>query len=283
VVARIRRVLDGAKVGHAGTLDPDATGVLVICVGKATKISAFLMEGVKEYEGTGRLGVTTDTQDATGEVLRERPVDVSPEQLRAAAAAMTGVVEQVPPMFSAVKVGGQRLYRLARKGVEVERAARTVRVDAFEITSADLPTFRFELRCSKGTYVRTLLHDLGERLGCGGHLEMLVRRRQGPFTLERAVPWETLRTPEAAAALRRAAVSPAEALEFLPARAMPPGAVPRKVGDVLPPTTSDQEPGALCRLVVPSGAVRAVGRVTEAGVRILYLVPVGAYGRGRRP
>ncbi|MGH2570502.1 MAG: tRNA pseudouridine(55) synthase TruB, partial [bacterium] len=179
VVARVRRVLPGARVGHAGTLDPAATGVLVICVGGATKISAFLMEGEKEYVGTATLGVTTDTQDADGRVVRERPVAADDAAIRAAATRFVGEIEQVPPMYSAVKVGGEKLYRLARQGLEIERAARRVRVHAFEIVGVALPHVDFVLRCSKGTYVRTILHDLGEALGCGAHLARLVRERQG--------------------------------------------------------------------------------------------------------
>ena len=180
-------------MGHAGTLDPAATGVLVLCVGKATKISAFLMEGEKEYVGTGRLGVTTDTQDGEGQVVQERPVDTDADAVRQAAARFVGEIEQVPPMYSAVKVGGQKLYRLARQGQEVERKPRPVTVHALEIGRVELPEFDFILRCSKGTYVRTIVHDLGEALGCGGHLAGLVRERQGSFGRERAVTWEPTR------------------------------------------------------------------------------------------
>lgn len=279
----MRRVLGGAKVGHAGTLDPDATGVLVLCIGKATKISAFLMEGEKEYAGTGRLGVTTDTQDATGTTLEERPVCVTAEEVRRAAAEMTGEIVQVPPMYSAVKVDGQRLYRLARKGVKVERAGRKVTVHSLEVVRVELPEFDFALRCSKGTYVRTIVHDLGERLGCGGHLRGLVRRRQGTFRLEEALSWEALAAPDAAQAIRSAVVAPEEALGFLPSWTLPPAALPRRVGEVVSGGPEGVASGALVHLAAPSGTGGGVGRVGEAGVRILHLFPSSTrYGRGRR-
>jgi tRNA pseudouridine55 synthase len=282
VVARVRRVLSGARVGHAGTLDPDATGVLVLCVGKATKISSFLMEGAKEYRGTGRLGITTDTQDATGTVVSERPVRVTEEDLRAACAAFAGEVEQLPPMFSAVKVDGQRLYRLARKGVEVERASRRVTVHELSVLDVSLPDFRFLLRCSKGTYVRTIVHDVGERLGCGAHLTGLARTRQGIFELERALPWETLLGADGPEAVLRVAVTPHEALSFLPAVAMPPSVAPRRQGELLP-LPPDAPAGDLVRLLDARGAVQGVGRREERGVRILHLLPAASlFGRGRR-
>jgi tRNA pseudouridine55 synthase len=192
VVARVRRVLSGAKVGHAGTLDPDATGVLVICVGKATKISSFLMESAKEYRGRGRLGASTDTQDATGTVVEAKPVTVTGDELRAACTAFVGELEQVPPMYSAVKVDGQRLYRLARKGVEVERKARLVHIYDFRFLSYTEPFGRFEVSCTKGTYVRSLAHDMGEKVGCGAHLSGLRRSVSGSFDVANAVQFEDL-------------------------------------------------------------------------------------------
>jgi tRNA pseudouridine55 synthase len=282
VVARVRRVLSGAKVGHAGTLDPDATGVLVICVGKATKISSFLMESSKEYRGLGRLGVSTDTQDATGTVLEERPVSVAEDELRAACAAFVGEVEQVPPMYSAVKVDGQRLYRLARKGVEVERASRRVTVHELTVLDVAPPDFRFLLRCSKGTYVRTVVHDVGERLGCGAHLAELARTRQGIFGLEDALPWDALQAEDGPDRIVRAAVTPHEALGFLPALALPPSVAARRTGEIVP-DGSDRPEGELVRLTDARGAVQGVGRTEERGVRILHLLPaVVLFGRGRR-
>lgn len=282
VVARVRRVLNGAKVGHAGTLDPDATGVLVVCVGKATKISSFLMEGAKEYRGTGRLGIATDTQDATGTVLEERAVTVTEDELRAACAEFLGELEQLPPMYSAVKVDGQRLYRLARKGVEVERASRRVTVHELRVVDVALPDFRFFLRCSKGTYVRTIVHDVGSRLGCGAHLAELVRCRQGIFDLEQALDFEKLQGADGPEAVRSAAVTPHEALAFLPAWELPPSAADRRAGEVVPGSPG-RPAGEVVRLLDGRGAVQGVGRVEERGVRVLHLLPPATrFGRGRR-
>lgn len=275
-------MLRGVKIGHAGTLDPDATGVLVLCLAKATKISAFLMEGEKEYRGTGRLGITTDSQDATGNVVQERPIEIGEDDVRAAVAEFVGEVEQIPPMFSAVKVDGQRLYRLARKGVEVERQSRKVTVHSFDVESVQLPDFQFVVRCTKGTYVRTLLHDLGERLGCGGHLARLVRSRQGTFGLEDVVPWDDLESPDAAELIRRKSVAPSESLAFLPEWKLPATAGTHRTGDLLT-DSQGAPPRALLMLTSPAGDPRGVGRATDEGVRVLYLFPSGGvYGRGRR-
>ncbi len=283
VVARVRRVLDGAKVGHAGTLDPEATGVLVICLGKATKISSFLMEADKVYEGTGRLGVSTDTQDATGTVLAERPVQVGEEALRALATRFVGRIEQVPPMYSAVKVDGQKLYRLARKGVQVERPARPVTVYELKIGRIALPDFEFSVRCSKGTYVRTLVHDLGEALDCGGHLARLSRARQGPFDLEHALPWEALEAPDAADRVRAARIDVEDALDFLPELTLP-GSVTllRANTRVLPETLPPGGPG-LFRIALADRPNAAVGRRDDQGLHVLYLFPPRSrFGRGKR-
>jgi tRNA pseudouridine55 synthase len=281
-VARVRRALGGAKVGHAGTLDPDATGVLVICVGQATKIAAFLMEGIKEYRGVGRLGITTDSQDATGSVVAERPVAVGPDDVRREAVRLTGQLDQIPPMFSAVKVAGQRLYRLARRGMEVERQPRRVIVHSFEVVRIDLPEFEFVLRCSKGTYVRTLVHDLGEALGCGAHLAELVRRRQGTFALDSAVAWSVLGSGVAAEAVRDACVAPEAAVAFLPERLLPPGAELRKAGEIISRERVEGV-GELVRLLSGNGVVRGVGRSTADGLRVVHWFPSGApFGRGKR-
>lgn len=282
VVARVRRVLDGAKVGHAGTLDPDATGVLVLCLGKATKLSAFLMEGEKRYAGTARLGIATDTQDASGRPLGERPVRCTEAELRAAAAKFVGRIEQVPPMFSAVKVEGKKLYQLARRGVEVERAARPVTVYAFSIGEVELPDFQFSLSCSKGTYVRTVVHDLGEALGCGAHLVCLVRDAQGPFVRERALPFAALAGPDAAAAVQAAVVSPAEAFADRPAVEIGRSGPAPTVGGVLP-VPADGPAEGLVRLMIGNRLV-ALARAAPEGLRVLHVLtggaPFGRPGRG---
>jgi tRNA pseudouridine55 synthase len=187
----VRRALGTRKVGHAGTLDPLATGLLLVGVGRATRLLRFLGELPKLYEGTGILGVETDTLDAAGDVVREAPVDATEPELRAAMAALTGEIEQVPPAFSAVKVGGQPLYRAARKGQPVQARPRQVQVYAFNLRGFHTPRFEFRVRCSGGTYVRTLVADVGSRLGCGAHLAALRRTAVGPFDVKDAHPPES--------------------------------------------------------------------------------------------
>ncbi|HEX6262989.1 MAG TPA: tRNA pseudouridine(55) synthase TruB [Actinomycetota bacterium] len=188
-VDAVRRALGTRKVGHAGTLDPMATGLLVMGVGRATRLLRFLSALDKEYEGTGRLGVETDTLDAEGEVVRESPVDVGERVVREAMASLTGEIDQRPPAYSAVRVAGERLYRAARRGEAVEAPPRRVRVEAFELVRYEAPELDFRVVCSSGTYVRSLVADLGARLGCGAHLTRLVRTRIGPYRIaEAALP-----------------------------------------------------------------------------------------------
>jgi tRNA pseudouridine55 synthase len=193
VVARVRRALGERRVGHTGTLDPMATGVLPICVGEATKLVPFLMGGDKEYEAEARLGVTTDTLDATGVVTSETNASqVSRTDVDRALQGFVGTIQQVPPMHSALRVDGQRLYDLARRGVEVEREARPVVVHAIDVLRFEAPTLVFRVRCGKGTYIRSLAADLGAALGVGAHLTALRRTRVGPFALGHAVAIDTL-------------------------------------------------------------------------------------------
>jgi tRNA pseudouridine55 synthase len=193
VVARLRGKLRMKRIGHAGTLDPMATGLLVILVGKATRISQYLMSVEKSYTGTIKLGMTTNTQDAEGEMLETRPVPPLDEaQVRAAMAGFLGDQYQLPPMFSAVKIGGQPLYKAARKGEEIEREPRFIRVRRFDLMRWASPEIDFEVDCTKGTYVRTLAHDVGGKLGCGGHLSALRRTASGDLRLERATTLEEL-------------------------------------------------------------------------------------------
>jgi tRNA pseudouridine55 synthase len=187
VVARIRRVFRIKKVGHAGTLDPMATGLLLIMVGKATKVSQFLMSHDKEYTGTVKLGQITDSQDAEGEVLEERPVpDITEDSVKTLMESFMGDQYQTPPMFSAKKVNGQKLYKLARKGQTIEREARVIHVSRFDLTNFKLPEISFIVGSSKGAYIRTIAHDLGEKIGCGGHLCALRRTAVGKFRIEKA-------------------------------------------------------------------------------------------------
>lgn len=193
VVARVRGILRMKRVGHAGTLDPMATGLLVVLIGKATSLSQYLMSTDKEYTGTITLGAVTNTQDAEGEVLETRPVPVLTEdEVRAALNGFLGDQYQTPPMFSAIKINGKPLYKSARAGVEVEREPRFIRVSQYDLTRWASPELDFVVRSTKGTYVRTLAHDLGQRLGCGAHLSALRRTVSGALHVDRAVTLEQL-------------------------------------------------------------------------------------------
>ncbi|MBX3329016.1 MAG: tRNA pseudouridine(55) synthase TruB [Nitrospira sp.] len=188
VVAKIRRLLGGSKVGHAGTLDPSATGVLPILVGRATRIAEYLINWDKEYRAVLRLGETTDTQDATGQVLtRVDPGEVPEDMLQAVIARFRGVQQQLPPMYSAVKVGGQPLYKAARAGRTVEREERSIAIHQLDIVAVHGRDVVLRIACSKGTYIRTLCADIGQALGVGGHLYTLERRRVGPLSIEQAI------------------------------------------------------------------------------------------------
>jgi tRNA pseudouridine55 synthase len=187
-VARVRRALGIKKVGHSGTLDPMAEGLLIMGVGRGTRLLRFLSEFDKEYEGTARLGVETDTLDADGAVTSTAEVDVTEDRVRAAFAGLTGRIEQVPPAYSAVKVGGRAMYKEARAGREVAAEPRPVRVDAFDLVSLDGADAEFRVVCSSGTYVRVLAADAGKALGCGAHLTRLVRTRIGTFSRADARP-----------------------------------------------------------------------------------------------
>lgn len=193
VVKRVRRILKIQKVGHAGTLDPEASGVLLVCMGRGTKLVEHLMNLPKHYRGTMRLGIKTDTQDAWGQVIFQGSVpQFTREQLLGVFSEFTGVIQQVPPMFSALKHQGRRLYDLARQGIEVERQPREVQIRALRLLEVSGSLVDFEVECSRGTYVRTLCSDMGDRLGCGAHLSRLERIRVGPFALEEALTLEDL-------------------------------------------------------------------------------------------
>ena len=188
VVARLRGKLKMKRIGHAGTLDPMATGLLVILVGKATKVSQYLVSLDKEYEGTIELGKVTDTQDAEGEVMATKPVPVLTEdEVQATIKSFLGDQYQLPPMYSAIKIAGQPLYKAARKGEEVVREPRFIRVMSWDLLRFASPQIDFRLRCTKGTYVRTLAHDLGAKIGCGAHLAALRRTATDKFTVSQAL------------------------------------------------------------------------------------------------
>ena len=184
VVAKLRGILHMKKIGHTGTLDPEAEGVLPVVLGKATKLVDLLTEKQKTYEALLHLGLETDTQDMTGTVLEEKPVEVTEEEVRTVIRSFLGEQQQIPPMYSALKVDGKKLYELAREGKTVERKPRAVQFYKIEIKKIKLPYVRFSVTCSKGTYIRTLCHDIGQKLGCGGCMEELLRTRSGNFVWE---------------------------------------------------------------------------------------------------
>jgi tRNA pseudouridine55 synthase len=194
VVDRVRRKLKMKRIGHAGTLDPLATGLLIILVGKATKLSQYLMSLDKVYEGTITLGVATNTYDAEGEVMTTIPVpELTMDEVSKTLGSFMGDQYQTPPMFSAVKIDGQPLYKLARKGVEVEREPRFIRISKFEATRFESPEIDFTLNCTKGTYVRTLASDIGEKLDCGAHLSSLRRTASDRFHIKDSITLEAFR------------------------------------------------------------------------------------------
>lgn len=186
VVAKLRGILKQKKIGHTGTLDPKAQGVLPVCLGKSTKVCDLLTDKDKVYEAVMLLGITTDTQDMTGTILSEKTASCSDESVREAVMQFVGDYDQIPPMYSALKVNGQKLCNLARAGIEVERKARPVHIFEIEILSIELPRVKMRVHCSKGTYIRTLCQDIGDKLGCGACMESLLRTRVADFTLGNA-------------------------------------------------------------------------------------------------
>lgn len=187
VVAKLRGIVKQKKIGHTGTLDPDAVGVLPVCFGNATKLCDMLTDKSKEYRACMLLGETSDTQDASGTILSRTQVNVSEEEVRDAVMSFLGEYDQIPPMYSALKVNGKKLYELARQGVEIERKPRRVEIHHIKIEEINLPRVTFSVGCSKGTYIRTLCVDIGDRLGCGALMETLQRTRVGNFHIEQAL------------------------------------------------------------------------------------------------
>jgi tRNA pseudouridine55 synthase len=204
IVARVRRGTGIKKIGHAGTLDPMATGVLILCVGAATRLSEYVMASRKVYRARVHFGVETDTYDAEGAVVAEQPADhLTREAVEAALDPFRGEIEQVPPMYSAIQQGGRRLYDLARAGQDVPREARAVTIFRLDLLAWEPPVATLEVACSPGTYIRSLAHDLGEALGTGAHLAALERAASGRFTVEDAVKWDALEAAMADGTWRR--------------------------------------------------------------------------------
>lgn len=187
VVAKLRGILKQKKIGHTGTLDPDATGVLPVCLGSGTKLCDMLTEKNKEYVAELLLGITTDTQDTSGTIIQEREVNVSKQQAEEAILSFLGKYMQIPPMYSALKIDGKKLYQLARQGIEVERKARPVIITSITIMEMNLPVIKIKVGCSKGTYIRTLCYDIGEKLGCGATMKSLIRTNVSQFHIENAL------------------------------------------------------------------------------------------------
>ncbi len=214
VVAVVRKTLHMKKVGHTGTLDPDAEGVLPICVGKGTKLSDIIMDGHKSYRAILHLGITTTTEDASGEVVEEKPVAFEEEKIREAIKSFIGEIEQIPPMYSAVKINGKKLYELAREGKEVERKARKITIYDIRIRRFIPPCqVEVDVDCSKGTYIRTLCADIGKVLGCGGHMASLLRTASGAFSLENAIKLGELKALSEAGKLEEVLLSLEDALK----------------------------------------------------------------------
>ena len=275
VVAKVRRVLGGTKVGHAGTLDPAATGLLPVLIGKGTRIAEYLVEWDKEYRACLRLGQTTDTLDATGTVLERRPTDqLTPDMIREAVGRFRGEIQQVPPMYSAVKIKGVPLYRSARAGKTIARDARTVVIHALDVHDIAGEDVTLRVVCSKGTYIRTLCADIGSALGVGGHLLALERTRVGPLTLDRALRVEEITDRHAIGSLSGNVRSLAEVLEILPGVVVDGGAAERVChgspvawSNVLSMVGGSGQPQmGPVRIHDGAGRLLAVGRVSEPHV-----------------
>jgi len=268
VVARLRRVLNEKKIGHTGTLDPDATGVLPVCLGKATKIIQFLPDHEKGYEGTITLGITTDTLDAGGQVLNTADSShVKQEDVESVLKSFVGAIEQTPPMISAVKVQGERLYKLARQGKTVDRKPREIHIYELELLDFEDSMLDFRVLCSRGTYVRVLASEIGDALGCGAHLSRLVRTKSGLFDLKDSVPLEKIQAdPQIAPGLMR---SIDDVLSFMPAITVSELArkrflngIPVDAGDI---TRCDKGFGidSLVRIRDEAEMLLGIGRATE--------------------
>ncbi|HOP75691.1 MAG TPA: tRNA pseudouridine(55) synthase TruB [Bacillota bacterium] len=274
VVARLRRLLGQSAIGHSGTLDPEATGVLVIGLGEGTRSFQFLNESEKVYKAEVIFGQATDTQDATGTVLWEKPeMCLTPAEIESAVRELTGTIDQMPPMYSAVKIQGKKLYELARAGMDVERQSRKITV--YEWTSHyEQPVYGFgqrlmvTIRCSKGTYIRTLVHDLGMKLGCGAHMGSLVRLSSGDFTLEQALTLEQVEQCLNAGTLLQKIIPLTEALSHLKS-ILPKTEDLKKIcnGGKLSfyRYPAPVEPGALAKVVGDENRLMAIVRLEDNG------------------
>jgi tRNA pseudouridine55 synthase len=272
-VERVKRALSAERAGHGGTLDPIATGVLPICLGAGTKLAQYLLADDKAYEADGVFGVTTDTLDRTGRVVAERPVAVAETAFRAALARRLGEQDQVPPAFSAIKQDGERLYRRALRGEAIQLQPRRIRIDRIELLAFEPPRFRIAVACSKGTYIRSLVADLGEDAGCGAHLAELRRTRSGRFRIEDAIPLEQIVAQFAPAevAARLVPLTAATGMPSIAVRAEHVG--PVRSGVQLPLVVLDPEAGEgtapeRFQLVDAAGRLLAIAHAQDG--RVVY-------------
>ena len=269
-VAHLRRLLRAPKVGHGGTLDPEATGVLPILVNEATKLTPYLLDHDKEYLATVRLGVVTDTQDLSGTVLRTSLVPpLTAADIEAALGRFVGTIRQVPPMYSALHHAGRRLYELARQGVEVEREPREVVVYSVTLEAVTLPSFVLRVVCGRGTYVRTLCSNLGDALGPGAALERLVRTRVGPYALADAILWARVLEARDGAAFWERLLPPDSALASRPKVTVEARAADAVLhGQTISLPAGDATARGVVRLYAGTGEFLGVGRVVEGGARV---------------
>lgn len=275
VVARVRKLTHQRRVGHAGTLDPAASGVLPVCLGQATRVVEYLGDLGKAYRATLRFGAVTDTYDAEGQVVRTAPVSLTLPEIEAALPAFLGDIQQVPPIYSALKRGGRPLYELARAGEAVEVAPRPVHIDALSIVAWNSPDLVLDVECGKGTYIRSLAYDLGERLGPGAHLAALVRTRSGPFTLDTSITLEVLAAAAEAGTLTAHLLPADVALRSWPAFALsaenerrirqgqPLRDLPSRDG--APPVPETREDGLLARAYADDGRFLGIVRWVTDG------------------
>jgi tRNA pseudouridine55 synthase len=266
VVAKVRRITGVRRVGHAGTLDPAATGVLPLGIGQGTRMLAYLGDADKSYTGIVRLGLTTTTDDATGEPEQERDWHgITEADIRRVLALFLGEIAQIPPAFSAIKRGGVPLYKLARAGIEVERAARRVRIDRLALLRVTMPDIAIAVECSKGTYIRSLARDIGEALGCGAHLSALRRTRHGPFTLAEATTLEALARAAEFGALPGLLLPADHALRQAPALVLGPANEQLLLTGRAVSSGAKNEAGQRARVYGADGSFLAVARADGQG------------------
>ncbi|WP_165912627.1 tRNA pseudouridine(55) synthase TruB [Effusibacillus lacus] len=281
VVGRIKRILGVRKVGHTGTLDPDVDGVLPICIGHATRVAEYMLDQNKTYIGEVTFGFSTDTQDASGEVLEKvEQVNLTEEQIVKGIARFVGEIEQVPPAFSAVKIGGKRAYDLARKGESVSLPPRKVTIYSLQVLEMNLqrklPSVRFLVECSKGTYVRTLCHDLGQALGVPAHMSALTRTKSGPFSLEMAHTLEEIEQAQTEATVENLLLPLSAAVEYLPVQAISDKLERRVINGMemhFPAKDLPLVTGSLLRIQTREGKLLAIYRVVETDGQTIRTKP----------